>query len=112
VLLDGDANAALLGILTEDAILGHAALVSLSILKFASCTDRKLVRGRSPAFGDIGVLFSGVGNEIPARYDLMPCYDLGFRNLVLIDRGYDPVTTGYGYETVDTLGKVNAMLGL
>lgn len=46
------------------------------------------------------------------RYDLMPAYDLGFRNLVLIDRGYDPVTTGYGYETVDTLGKVNTMLGL
>lgn len=46
------------------------------------------------------------------RYDLMPCYDLGFRNLVLIDRGYDPVTTGYGYVTVDTLGKVNTMLGL
>jgi hypothetical protein len=23
-----------------------------------------------------------------------------------------PVTTGYGYETVDTLGKVNTMLGL
>ena len=46
------------------------------------------------------------------RYDLMPAYDLGFRKLVLIDRGYDPVTTGYGYETVDTLGKVNTMLGL
>ena len=34
-----------------------------SILNFASCTDQELVRGRTPAFGDIGVLFSGVGNE-------------------------------------------------
>ena len=65
VLLDSDANAALLGILTEDATLSNAALFSLSsILNFASCTDHELVRGRTPAFGDIGVLFSGVGNEI------------------------------------------------
>jgi predicted NBD/HSP70 family sugar kinase/biotin operon repressor len=65
VLLDSDANASLLGILTEDATLGNAALFSFSsILNFASCTDHQLVRGRTPAFGDIGVLFSGVGNEI------------------------------------------------
>jgi len=65
VLLESDANASLLGILTEDATLGNAALFSLSsILNFASCTDHELVRGRTPAFGDIGVLFSGVGNEI------------------------------------------------
>jgi predicted NBD/HSP70 family sugar kinase/biotin operon repressor len=64
VLLDSDANASLLGILTEDSTLGNAALFSLSsILNFASCTDHELVRGRTPAFGDIGVLFSGVGNE-------------------------------------------------
>jgi predicted NBD/HSP70 family sugar kinase len=64
VLLDSDANASLLGILTEDATLGNAALFSLSsILNFASCTAHELVRGRTPAFGDIGVLFSGVGNE-------------------------------------------------
>lgn len=64
VLLDGDANASLLGILTEDATLGNAALFSVSsILGFASCTDHDLVRGRTPAFGDIGVLFSGVGGE-------------------------------------------------
>jgi len=65
VLLDSDANSSLLGILTEDATLGNAALFSFSsILNFASCTDHQLVRGRTPAFGDIGVLFSGVGNEI------------------------------------------------
>jgi predicted NBD/HSP70 family sugar kinase len=64
VLLDSDANASLLGILTEDSTLGNAALFSLSsILNFASCQDHQLVRGRTPAFGDIGVLFSGIGNE-------------------------------------------------
>jgi predicted NBD/HSP70 family sugar kinase len=64
VLLDSDANASLLGILTDDAALRNAALFSLSsILNFASCTEHELVRGRTPAFGDIGVLFSGVGNE-------------------------------------------------
>lgn len=64
VLLDSDANASLLGILTADATLGNAALFSVSsILSFASCTDRDLVRGRTPAFGDIGVLSSGVGSE-------------------------------------------------
>ena len=65
VLLDSDANASLLKILTEDATLRNATLFSVSsILNFASCTDQELVRGRTPAFGDIGVLFSGVGNEI------------------------------------------------
>ena len=65
VLLDSDANASLLGFLTEDATLGNAALLSLSsILNFASCMDHEIVRGRTPAFGDIGVLFSGVADEI------------------------------------------------
>lgn len=65
VILDSDANASLLGILADDASLGNAALFSLSsILNFASCTEHELVRGRTPAFADIGVLFSGVGNEL------------------------------------------------
>ena len=65
VILDSDANASLLGILTHDTTIRNAALFSLSsILNFASCTDHELVRGRTPAFGDIGVLFSGVENEI------------------------------------------------
>ncbi|NUP73160.1 MAG: ROK family transcriptional regulator [Sinomonas sp.] len=64
VLVDSDANASLLEILTDDATLRNAALFSLSsILSFASCTDQELLRGRTAAFGDIGVLFSGVGNE-------------------------------------------------
>ena len=29
------------------------------------------------------------------RYDPMPMHDMGFRNLVLLDRGYDPVPPGY-----------------
>ena len=28
------------------------------------------------------------------RYDPLPMHDMGFRNLVLLDRGYDPVTAG------------------
>lgn len=65
VLLDSDANASLLGILNEHATLGNAALFSLSsILNFAGCTDHELLRGRTPAFGDIGVLSAGVGDEV------------------------------------------------
>lgn len=65
VLLDSDANASLLGILTNDATITNAALFSVStILNFASCTDHELARGSSPTFGDIGVLSSGVGDEI------------------------------------------------
>ena len=64
VLLDSDANASLLGILVEDAALGTAVLLSVSsTLNLASCTRHELVQGRTPAFGDIGVLFSGVGEE-------------------------------------------------
>jgi len=65
VLLDSDANASLLGILTNDATVRNAALFGLSTnLNFASCTDHELARGRTPAFGDIGVLSSGVDDEI------------------------------------------------
>jgi predicted NBD/HSP70 family sugar kinase/biotin operon repressor len=65
VLLDSDANASLLGILAEDATIRNAVLFSVSsILNFACSTEHELVRGRTPAFGDIGVLFSGVGEEV------------------------------------------------
>lgn len=64
VLLDSDANASLLGILTNDATITNAALFSVStILNFASCTDHELARGRTPTFGDIGALSCGVGDE-------------------------------------------------
>ena len=46
------------------------------------------------------------------RYDLMPMHDLGFPNTVLLDRGYDPVTSGYGYVSVSSLDELNTMLGL
>jgi predicted NBD/HSP70 family sugar kinase len=64
VLLDSDANASLLGILTDDATIRSAALFLVStVLNFASCTDHVIARGRTPAFGDVGVLDSGVEHE-------------------------------------------------
>ena len=64
VLLDSDANASLLGILTEDATIGNAALFVFStMLNFASCSEHEIARGRTPTFGDVGVLFSGVDEE-------------------------------------------------
>lgn len=64
VLLDSDANASLRGILKDDTHIGNAALFLLSsALNFASCTDHEIAQGRTPAFGDLGVLSSGVGNE-------------------------------------------------
>ena len=65
VVLDSDANASLLAILTDDATIRDAALFSMSsFLNFASCVDRELLRRRTPAFGDVGVVCSGVGNEL------------------------------------------------
>ena len=46
------------------------------------------------------------------RYDLMPCYDLGFTNTVLLDRGYDPPAPVYGYTKVDSLEELNGLLGI
>lgn len=46
------------------------------------------------------------------RYDLMPAHDLGFRNLVMLDRGYDPPAHSYDYIDVATLDELNQMLGI
>jgi 2-haloacid dehalogenase len=46
------------------------------------------------------------------RYDLMPAHDLGFRNTVLVDRGYDPPAPVYGYTKVDSLDELNVLLGI
>ncbi|MDO0916674.1 haloacid dehalogenase type II [Streptomyces sp. DT2A-34] len=46
------------------------------------------------------------------RYDLMPAHDLGFRNKVMLDRGYDPHSPAYNYVTVKSLDEVNTMLGI
>jgi predicted NBD/HSP70 family sugar kinase/biotin operon repressor len=64
VLLDSDANASLLKILTDRATIRSAALFSLgSTLNLAASTDHEVVRGRTPSFGDIGVLPSGADGE-------------------------------------------------
>ena len=46
------------------------------------------------------------------RYDLMPAHDLGFRNLILLDRGYDPPAHSYEYIDVHSLTELNQMLGI
>jgi 2-haloacid dehalogenase len=46
------------------------------------------------------------------RYDLMPAHDLGFRNLILLDRGYDPPAHSYEYVDVSSLDELNQMLGI
>ena len=46
------------------------------------------------------------------RYDPLPMHDMGFRNLVLLDRGYDPVPPGYGLVTLKSLDELNTLLGL
>jgi predicted NBD/HSP70 family sugar kinase len=64
VLLESDANSALLGVMIDDATIRNAALFNVSsILSFASCTGHQIVRGRTSFFGDIGVLPSGVDHE-------------------------------------------------
>ncbi|MFC7598468.1 ROK family transcriptional regulator [Terrabacter sp. GCM10028922] len=64
VLLDSDANASLLDILADDPTVENAALFIVStMVTFASCAGREVARGRTPAFGDLGVLSSGVGKE-------------------------------------------------
>ncbi|UXY21700.1 ROK family transcriptional regulator [Streptomyces cynarae] len=64
VTFDSDANASLLQVLTDDASIHNAALFSVSsTLNFATCRDRELARGRTPAFGDIGSLPSGIDDR-------------------------------------------------
>ena len=64
VLLESDANASLLEILTEDSTIGNAALFIVSTaLNFASCTEHEITQGRTTTFGDVGVLHSGVDGE-------------------------------------------------
>ncbi len=64
VTFDSDANASLLQVLTDDVSIRNAALFSLSsTVNFATCRDREPARGRTPAFGDIGSLSSGVDDR-------------------------------------------------
>jgi 2-haloacid dehalogenase len=46
------------------------------------------------------------------RYDPLPMHDMGFRNLVLLDRGYDPVPPGYDLTVVTSLDELNTLLGI
>jgi 2-haloacid dehalogenase len=46
------------------------------------------------------------------RYDMHPMHDMGFRNLVMLDRGYDPIGEGYDLTTVKSLDELNKHLGL
>lgn len=46
------------------------------------------------------------------RYDIMPMRDLGFPNLVMLRRGYDPAAHSYEYVDVDSLDELNQMLGI
>jgi 2-haloacid dehalogenase len=46
------------------------------------------------------------------RYDPLPMHDMGFRDLVLLDRGCDPVPPGYGLTVVKSLDELNTMLGI
>lgn len=40
------------------------------------------------------------------RYDLMPAHDLGIRNKVYVNRGYEPSTPYYGYREITTIAEL------
>lgn len=46
------------------------------------------------------------------HYDLIPMYELGFDNMVFLDRGYDPDLPYYGGIRMTSLDEVNAALGI
>lgn len=46
------------------------------------------------------------------RYDLMTAHDLGIRDKVYVNRGYEPSTPWYGYHEISNLGGLPALLGL
>ena len=46
------------------------------------------------------------------RYDLMVCNDLGIKNKVHVNRGFEPSTPGYNYYEVNLLSQVPPLLGI
>jgi 2-haloacid dehalogenase len=46
------------------------------------------------------------------RYDMHPMHDMGFRNLWMLDRGYDPIGPGYDLNVAKSLDEINKHLGL
>lgn len=45
-------------------------------------------------------------------YDHIPMYNIGFRDLVMLDRGAEPVAEGYNITVVKSLDELNKHLGL
>ena len=43
------------------------------------------------------------------RYDLMPAHDLGIRNKVYVNRGYEPSTPYYGYREITSIEGLPAL---
>ena len=46
------------------------------------------------------------------RYDLMTAHDLGIRDKVYVNRGFEPSTPYYGYHEVTDIGGLAGLLGL
>ncbi|MBV8459195.1 MAG: hypothetical protein JO122_21595 [Acetobacteraceae bacterium] len=46
------------------------------------------------------------------RYDLMTAHDLGIRDKVHVNRGYEPSTRYYGYNEMTDLSGLPPLLGL
>lgn len=46
------------------------------------------------------------------HYDLVPMFELGFDNMVFLDRGYDPHLPYYGGTRLTSLDEVNRALGI
>lgn len=46
------------------------------------------------------------------RYDLMSAHDLGIKDKVYVNRGYEPSTPYYGYHEIKDIGGLPGLLGL
>ncbi len=46
------------------------------------------------------------------RYSLMPAHDLGLKNKVYVNRGYEPSTPYYGYTEITDIGGLPGVVGL
>ena len=46
------------------------------------------------------------------RYDLMPAHDLGIKNKVYVNRGYEPSTPYYGYSEITDISGLPGVVGL
>jgi 2-haloacid dehalogenase len=46
------------------------------------------------------------------RYDLMPARDLGIRDAVYVNRGFEPSSPGYGYREIASIAELPALFGM